>query len=233
MTLVEFFDNDVIHNILSTLILHPLKTIIIGADYDALSNFKKRAEYVLKKQNINTEIICINIKLEYSELKNMFSKLICDYENCVFDITGGNSLIHAAIGAVSEKTPISMHTVDSSKRDINIICDENGLYGTYYSAKLSVYEIISLYGGIINENSTDKSLLSGNFITDIKVMWSICNKNCSEWNRTISGIGAIVKHYSRGSGKSYIASVKDVYDGYRSVNKRFHLNENIIQRLIE
>ena len=53
------------------------------------------------------------------------AEIIEKYDDCVFDLSGGDSLIHTAIGAVSEKNSVSMHTVNVQKGSINIICDNN------------------------------------------------------------------------------------------------------------
>ena len=234
MTLVEFFDKETILNIFSTLSLHPQRTIIFGCDYDALLRFKERAEKVLKKININTEIICIETACnDFEKLKNRFCEIIEKYDDCVFDLSGGNSLIHTAIGAVSEKFSVSMHTVNVSKGIINVVCDNKGLYKEKHNVKLSIQDIVTIYGGVVEQNNSDKNKLSGEFVTDIKVLWSICNKNCSEWNKTISGLSSIVKRYSKGvDGGYYIADLEVIYDGYRQINRSFHLNENIVQRLM-
>lgn len=234
MTLVEFFDKDAILNIFSTLYLHPQRTIIFGCNYDALSRFKKKAEEVLRNKNIETEIICIEtVCNDFEKLKSTFCDVIEEYEDCAFDLSGGDSLIHTAMGAVSEKNSVSMHTVNVSKGKINVIFDNNDLYKEKHPVKLSIQEIVTLYGGIVEQKNSDKNKLSGEFVTDIKVMWSICNKNCSEWNKTISGLSSIVKRYSKGvDGGYYIADLSEIYDGHRQVNRSFHLNENIVQRLM-
>ena len=196
MTLVEFYDDNAVNNILSSLILHPKRVILLGYVYDELILFKERMLNIFKIQGIETKIICLEIeKMSFPEMKKFLSELIEKYGECVFDLSGGDSLIHSAVGAVSEKHTVSIHKANPEESIIEIICDENSLYKESHSAKLSINEIVMLNGGYPEFKNYKQKLSDIDFIKDIKILWNICNKNCAEWNKTILNIGSVLKYY--------------------------------------
>ncbi len=235
MTLIEFYDKNAIDNILSSLILQPKRVVLFGYDYDELIIFKERMLTIFKIHNIDTRVICFEIDgRTYPEIKKTLSELVEKYGDCAFDLSGGDNLIHTAMGAVSERLAVSMHTIDASKPSVNVISDVNNAYNKVHTAKLSVLDTIILNGGVTKLSGTKEFLKKPSFSNTIKSLWNICNKNCAEWNKTITNIGAVVKYYSSSPREFvYTSKLEDIYSGFKKVNKSFYLNTSIIKRLID
>lgn len=235
MTLIEFYDNNAIDNILSTMILRPKRVVLFGYNYDELAFFKERMEVIFNAYSVDTKIICFETDgTSYAEIKKSLSELVEKYGDCAFDLSGGDNVIHTAMGAVSEKFAVSMHTVEPSRPRINILNDVNGAYKNMHSVKLSVLDTIILNSGKAKPSDTKKLLNKPSFLKMIKSLWNICNKNCAEWNKTITNIGAVVKYYSKSPKELvYVAKPEDIYSGYKNINKSFTLNQSIVKRLID
>jgi len=235
MTLIEFFDNNAIDNIISSLILRPKRVVLFGYNYDSLVAFSERMNFTFKSKNIDIQVECIEIDNgSFEDTKKLFSEFIEKYGDCAFDLSGGDSLILAAIGAVSEKYSLSMHTVNLKNGTINIINDSNNAYKKFYGSKLSVEDCIIINGGVSKARNNRNTFRNSGFVNDIKNLWNICNKNCAEWNKTIHNLGEVIRCYAKKqSGKKmYVAKISDINEGFKKLNKSFYLNATIIQRLV-
>lgn len=235
MTLIEFFDNNAIDNIISSLILRPKRVVLFGYNYDSLTAFGERMDSTFKSKNIDTQVECIEIDNgSFESIKKLFSEFVEKYGDCAFDLSGGDSLILAAIGAVSEKYSLSMHTVNSINGTINIINDSNDAYKKFHNPKLTVEDCIVINGGVSRAKNNRNIFRNSGFINDIKNMWNICNKNCAEWNKTIHNLGEVIRCYAKKQSqkKMFVAKVSDINEGFKKVNKSFYLNSNVIKRLV-
>lgn len=235
MTLVEFFDNNSIDNILSSLILKPGRIILLGSCQEELEIFSRRMLKIFENRELNIKIDCFETEdADFNEIKKFLYELVEKYGECAFDLTGGSELIHVAVGAVSEKLPLSMHFVDSETGKLSVCLDSLDIYSKVLEPKLGFEEIISLFGGAVKQKTDAHSYKTENFIGDIKSVWEICRKNCSEWNKTVSTVSNIIKCHSKHRGNnSYVAMKEDVLKSYEQSGKRFSVNKNIFLKLAE
>ena len=233
MTLIEFYDENAVFNVLASLVLRPERVIIVGENFDKINSFQKRMTEVMRSKKMTTQIICYeNKSLTFPDLKKNISEIVEKYGDCVVDLTGGTEVTHAAVGAVSEKFPLSMHIVDLIGRKLVIFNDPNGVYKKFYKPTLSVEECITLYGGKTYCDYNKSFYEQEEVLTDIKNLWNICNKNCAEWNKTISNIGSAIKYYAKSEKENhYIANINEISEGFNKFNKRFFINEQVINKL--
>ncbi|MDD6309254.1 MAG: hypothetical protein PUB07_07905 [Clostridia bacterium] len=188
MTLVEFFDDIAIHNAFSSLLFHPDRLILVGKDKRKMDAFRLRLQSVFLLRGLRTkiEILVINSK-NYQEVLHQFEKLLQVYTDCYFDITDGEESMLVAVGALSAKHTIPMHTVHPIHGSFSPI---NGFsYPTAHSIQLRISELIALYGGKMTESFAPNP--QDNFTRQACMdAWDICKQNCSAWNSAISTIRA-------------------------------------------
>lgn len=235
MTLVEFYDSNSIDNILSSLVLHPKRVLLLGKSFEELEAFEKRMLKIFEKRKLNIKTECFETDgCGFDDIKKFLFELVEKYGNCAFDLTGGSEVIHLALGAVSEKLPVSMHFTDSETGDIKICSDSLGLYKEFFKPKLDFEDIAAVFGGVVKQKKNSSSYKTDDFVGDVKALWNICSRNCGEWNKTVQSVAKLIKDYATHRGNNaYSANKKDVSDGYERLGRKFTLNKNIIMRLKE
>lgn len=235
MTLVEFYDSNSIDNILSSLILNPKRVILLGENYDELEIFEKRMLKIFEKRKLNIKTECFEIDgYEFEDIKKFLYELVEKYSRCAFDLTGGSDIIHLALGAVSEKLPLSMHFVSSETGKLTVCSDKLDLYKQISEPKLGFEELASIFGGSLKQKRTKNSYKTENFVDDIKLIWHICSRNCIEWNKTVQAVANLLKFYAKHRGNNaYYADKNEVLSGYGQFGRKFALNKNIVMKLGE
>ena len=201
MTYIEFFDKEASENIAACLTFTPKRVIYLG-DNEALikkhiNNYKK----VFKAREQEIEFLYEIIKKSnLDKIIEVLSDIVEKYENCVFDITGGEEILNFALGIVYEKYPHKNIQISRFNLRNNIIfdCDKDGKTIYRDVPTLSIDENIKIYGGEILygdifEDGTYKWELNDEFLTDIENIWKICKTNVRYWNMQISIFEAIEK----------------------------------------
>lgn len=187
MTIIEFFDNIPIHNALSTLFLSPEKVILFGTDAKKMQAFSNCLTKVITSLHLPTRVEVAHIpdKTYLSVLKKL-EEIVLKYPDCSFDLTGGETEILVAMGALSQKHGTPMHTVDLKKGTYTPLL-EGKPQSALRSPKLSIGENIWLYGGKISESFIPPAKNDA-FWEDVLTVWAVCRENPSAWNAAISAL---------------------------------------------
>ncbi len=193
MTYIEFFDKTASENISACLTYAPDRVIYIGDNSKLMKKHIVNYEKVFKARGCNIELIFKTIiKRNLDNVVELISEIIETYDDCVFDITGGDEILVFALGMVYSKYSdknIQVHRFNL-RNNTFYDCDKDGK--TIYKEMpiLSIEENIRIYGGevaygFINEDKTYKWDLTSDFLDDINLIWDICKRNVRYWNMQI------------------------------------------------
>ena len=190
MTLIEFFEKDAIENICSSLIRIPDRVIMIG-DRKSMKKHTERYETVLTSRGCSVEFIPRTInKNKMQSIVDTLSGIVEEYDDCVFDLTGGDELCLTATGIVCERYKdlnLQMHRINVRNNTI-IDADQDGITIMEETAPLlSIEENVRIYGGDIvydedRDGTTFRWDMNTDFKRDINAMWDICRKDVRLWN---------------------------------------------------
>ena len=184
-TLIEFFDDNQLNNVVASLRMKPSRIVFVG--YDALMSPGKISaiEKMFAMKNMKVEIEYCEIgRYDFDDIVNKLETIISENEDCCFDLTGGKELALAAMGYIAGKHTIPMVQFNvRSGKFIRVKNSEN--IPEPPGATLSVKESIVLGGGAILENEPGDVTWDFNdeFIRDVNTMWEICREKCSLWNK--------------------------------------------------
>ncbi len=190
MTIIEFLDSVSIHNALSTLLLSPERLVLLGADAVQLDACKSRMEKIILSQHLPTRVEVVVCAGKYPALIKALERILATYPDCAFDVTGGQDEMLVAMGVLSRKYGIPMHTVDPAFHTLSPL-DEGMAYPLPRSPRLSVSENITLYGGRITGSFTPPP--STDFWADVLDVWSVAKQDCGAWNTAISSLHHFVR----------------------------------------
>ncbi len=184
MTIIEFFDAEMLENIIGALMLRPERIVLFGKDYKKMASFCERALNILKKQGIETEMTVTAVNTtDYFAVSDMLSLLADTYPDCVFDLTGGEETVLVAMGAVASKRNIPMHSINPRTQKIKTILPSGETKKEIKPAHLPLEDAIALFGGSLTEFTARPK--SSEWEKDIFKMWNICKKDCGRWNAAI------------------------------------------------
>ena len=192
MTYVEFFSPVVSENICTCLARAPERVVLVGDNRKLLKRHAERYKelFAAKGMDIEFEGKSVN-KNNMQSVIDALSELVEKYDDCVFDLTGGEDIYLVAIGIVSER--YSARGVQLQRFNLRngtvMDCDMDGVVlQELQMPQLTVEENIRFYGGsIIREGvaATYDWDLTPEFIADIAVMWEICREDAAQWNMAL------------------------------------------------
>ena len=195
MTYIEFFDKDVCENICSCLVISPERVILIGDNKKLLEKHAYRYGEVLRSKGFDIEFLYRSVnKNQIQSIITALTNIIEEYDDCVFDLTGGDELYLTAVGILFERFKdknLQMHRINIRNGMImDCDCDGNTIE-TDSIIPLSIEEYLRLYGGniVYNEQKSEGTYqwcLDEEFIDDVFVMWSVCKKDVRLWNTQIA-----------------------------------------------
>ncbi len=192
MTYIEFFDDNHIENICACLAEPPGRMVLIGNDNKKLLKHAARYREVFLARGYDIEFVCRGVnKNNLAGIVNVLAEIVMTYDNCVFDLTGGDDLYLVASGIVLERMGDRKPRVHRFNLNNNTLldCDGNGAMVTKNIAPyLTAEENIRLYCGDIvyddvQQNGTHKWVFDEEFCADIRAMVGIWKKNVKHWNR--------------------------------------------------
>ncbi len=236
MTIIEFFDKEMLDNIIGTLIYKPERVVILGKDTDKLDFFANNMREILKEKKIKTEVIVDSvISSDYSCIVQKLNELIDTYPDCVFDLTGGDGLVLVAMGAVSSERNITMHTINPKRAKIKTI--KSGIEHTEWkNACLSPPQAIKLYGGnlasgLFGTEKVCKFKIETTSVRDITAIWHICRNNPSDWNTAIDALSSMVDNSDRKHRLSFHLP-KDYFKPKKNISHKVSCLKNTLLKLI-
>ena len=194
MVVIEFFSETPIDNMISTLTSHPDKVILVGQSKIIRKNGKAYEKFLTSVGNDTTQIdYCSVIPHDLGNIVTALEKIVMDYPDCHFDLTGGDELAMVAIGIVYERHKdkgIKLHQYNI-RTGVVYDCDMDGRVFSSEIPSLTVEQNIILHGGSIVTDTqragcTYPWVLDEEFTADVFAMWEICRRNCALWNYQIT-----------------------------------------------
>ena len=199
MTYIEFFDNSSVENIIACLTYTPDRVIYIGDNAKRMKRHIQNYEKVFAGRGHEIEFQYRTVS--GSKLENMvalLSEIIERYDDCVFDLSGGEELMTFAFGVVYARYPdknIQIHKLNLRNNAI-YDCDKDGQTIYHQQPVLTIEENIRIYGGeiageSIGDNKSYRWDLNEEFINDINRIWDICKVDVRLWNKQIGALAAL------------------------------------------
>ncbi len=183
MTIIEFYDKEMLENIIATLVYHPERMVLFGKNSKKMNAFRLRAEKILRKKNIKTEISVVTVNVsDYFAVCDMLRSLTKTYPDCIFDLTGGEETVLVAMGAVSNEQNVPMRSINPRSCRAKTVFPKNSADTAKLCASLSIDDAISLFGGTLTESF---GVPQGKLREDVMTLWDICRKNCGSWNTAV------------------------------------------------
>ena len=186
MTYIEFFDKDVCENICSCLVNSPERVILIGNNKKLLEKHAERYSELFYSKRLEIEFLYRSVnKNQIQSIITALSNIVEEYDDCVFDLTGGDELYLTSVGILSERFKeknLQMHRINL-RNGVITDCDCDGnTFETDSIIPLSIDEYLRLYGGNVVYDSqksegTYNWNLNEDFLDDVFVMWSVCKKD--------------------------------------------------------
>lgn len=240
MTLIEFFEKDAIENICSSLTKTPDRVILLGDKLKLLQRHVDNYKKIFTSRGMNVEFICRTInKNKMQTIISALSAIVEQYDDCVFDLTGGEDLYLVAAGVVSERykeKAIQMHRFNIRNNTI-IDGDEDGkTILENETPVLSVEENIRIYGGDIiydenRENATFRWDMTSDFKRDINLMWDICRQDPRLWNTQICVFEAAEKLSGYKEGLEVCVPTDYLKDSVKRIGGTYVTNWRILEGL--
>ena len=190
MTYIEFFDATASKNVGACLSYAPDRVVFIGGNTNTVNRHIANYTRVFEDRGIHIEFDHKTAsKSNLENAVNLLKKLVETYDDCVFDITGGEEILNLALGVVCAKNPdrnIQIHKFNLRTNSM-YDCDKDGTTVFKDIPSLSVAENIRIYGGDIlygeiHEEKTYLWDLTPDFLEDIEKIWTVCKGNVRLWN---------------------------------------------------
>ena len=186
---IEFFDEEPIENVITSLNFEIDKTIFFGYE-EVMKPKRKGTESFLKKVCKVREVEFYPVdRDDLNAILDVISAVIKREQECgnqvYFDLTGGESLLLVAFGILSRTFQAPMYLFDIATHELReFCCVENSLsrLATKRRISLTLDQYISLYGGTINYRQK-KSFkdVSIDGAVDIENMWNLSRKHGDKW----------------------------------------------------
>ena len=196
MTIVEFYDSDPIENAVSLLLEGAEKIIYIGYNSKQLKRVIEDYSEIASNKGILVEFDSKTAnRNDLLSITTVLENIVEAEKECVFDLSGGDDLYLVAAGIVYEKNRdnVQLHRFNVRNGKLSD-CDADGNVLQAKFNELSLDEIVKCADGKIVYDTEEPLAthiwdFTPDFISDIEVLWSICNQNNRRWNAMLSEIG--------------------------------------------
>ena len=198
MTIIEFFDEDPIENVVSQIVCRPDRIIYLGEKRQMERGKPGLLRYLQRTApEVGTEFRSIS-RNDVPGLIRLFTELAETCEDCVFDLTGGDDAVLFAMGAVYSRITerggrVRKFNVRTGRpADLGLGPEPEALP----LPRMTVEDAILLHGGsVIPETGPDGAPLSWDlseaFTRDLAAMWEVCRANCGQWNAQTAMLGTL------------------------------------------
>ncbi len=199
MTYVEFFDPVAAENVCACLTYAPNRVIYVGDNSKIIGEHIGRYKKMFEARGESIEFLCRTVtRSKLCDVVDFLQDIVDTYDDCVFDITGGDEMYLLALGIVFEKNPERNLQIHKFNLRNNMIydCDKDGKTIYRDAPSLTVEENIRIYGGEIvygevGEEKTYNWDLTPEFRADIDAIWEVCSEYASMWNVQIAAFEAV------------------------------------------
>lgn len=238
MTYIEFFDPVSVENIATCLTYMPDRVVLIGDSKPVKARIVHYQRVFADRGHPEVEFIAKAIsKTNLTAAVEELRKLVDTYEDCVFDITGGDEVLIMALGIVCAtcEKKIRVHKINLRSGTV-YDCDHDGETVFRDVPQLSVEENIRIYGGDVvygdvHSVDTYRWDLTEEFCADVDAMWRICRDIGLYWNIWLTLLDAIC-NAAQTNGLSVSACVQDVRESLPPTI-RYEFGRGFIRDLIE
>jgi len=198
-TVIEFFDEDPIENLI-TCINYQFDKVLYFGHKDSMTQERVRITRDSLKRICNiTEVEFIELsKKSLDRVVEILEREVNEEKKqknqCFFDLTGGEGLILVAMGILSTKYETPMHRYDIWSGELTVFGNKEGLRideaVPSKEVKLSLDDMIAMWDGVINyrqQKMAKSHLEEKEFIADFEKIWSVAGRDAKKWN-TFSGM---------------------------------------------
>ena len=242
MTYIEFYDKNSIENLCACLAMHPDEVILVGDNKKAMKRHIEIYDNVFKARKKEIKFSYKSIcRWNTAEIIEVLEKIVENYDDCVFGITGGDEMVVFAIGMICERyanteKKVQVHKISINNNEVHD-CDMDGEKIASCTPFLTVDENIQIYGGkVLYDDVQGENTYLWDMTTDFKQeiedMWSICKKDTKEWNKQI-GVFSTIKKVGTASedGLTITANIADVVKYYAKNDGDYRINRKLIAEL--
>ncbi len=196
MTLVELFEKSVIDNLCSSMIIIPDRIVFVGTSKKEMQRVfdeKYIRFFGLRRATVETVYVSLD-PLDPKSAVDTFDELTRKYDDCVFDLTGGNESFIVAAARISERYPergIQLHKFNVKNGTIiDLDLDGKTILDGERTPEISVREIIALNGGRVifdDERVGGTHVFDDSILDDplVDKLWTICKDSDNNWNEAI------------------------------------------------
>lgn len=188
---VEFFDENPLENVITSLNYKVDKTIFFGYSQILKERMECTRKFLKEICGVQTVEYCVVDEVNLPEILECIATKIqnelAQGNQVFFDLTGGEGLLLVVFGILSKEFQASMHLYDIPSNQIF----EYGYEGSALLSKtaeldpirLDLDGFVSLYGGVINYRMKKdyKNTWSQEDIEDIENMWKLSRKYSAKW----------------------------------------------------
>lgn len=194
--LVEFYSEEPIENVMAMIKYRPEKIIFLGHKDNMITKKIHDIEHFRDSKCPDTELEFIEVpKDDLNGAIEMLTDIIREYPGVRFELTGGSELILIALGCIAARMNISKMRIDPfTGKEIEIRGD--AVNTTEYHYSIGIAEDIILHGGVLTEQTGSYSdwKFTEQFREDIRILWDICKKYKTNWNKYCSVIDELRKN---------------------------------------
>ncbi len=195
-TLVELYDKEPLDNIISSCIFEP-DNVVYLCDINDHSMRKEQAVYkLLQRRKMKTLPRFYYVDTTNpSAIQRAFSAIVRDWQDCVFDLTGGKDLALLCAGAFCERHKIPCYYIDVYHRRLIPIqkCEE--IQETFEMPQLRAEDVLGAAGaGILGYGHFPLSLIDEEFERDIEQVWECIMKAPHRWGGVAGYFQAVFRN---------------------------------------
>ncbi len=232
MTIIEFFDRAVLKNVANALFCEPDRVIMVGHDVRQIYACFDYLRPLIAKNGRDIELIPMKAdRNDVCEITRVLREIVNRYDDCVFDLTGGEDLYLVAVGSIMATHNVQCHRFDFGKKKL-IDCDADGEVCPVESFDVSVDDLIALHGGKIVDDPYDRYyqepwVLTEELHADLEDMCdSMTNEyngqtNPGAWNATMTCLGAVCSAAADPDSLSVSFDLEDVGASTASGKSRY------------
>ena len=229
MTIIEFFDTEQLENIIGTLLFSPERTVLFGKDFRKMEAFQKRAEMILKSKGIQTEISIVTVNTKnFVAVTDELRALVSRYPDAIFDLTGGEELVLAAMGAVAQEKRIPMQLIQPANGRIRTFFTDGNETSEHRFSTLTAHDAMLLFGGTVEEHVKAKQVLR--YEKEIETLFGICAKDPNRWNMGLEQLSSFVSEFDE---KNTVNVTKSrLKNGLEFGSKKTKAMDEILQEIV-
>ena len=242
MTYIEFFDKVSVVNIAACLTYVPERVVMIGTKKKLIEKYIKRYEKIFSDRGYNIEFIPRSVSgNNIDHAVSILQETVDKYDDCVFDITGGEEILNMALGIVLKNNPEKNIQIHKFNLNTNLLydCDRDGNTVYREAPSLTVEENVRSYGGDIlyggvYDDETYRWTSEDGFTDDVRLMWDICKDDPGTWNVQLGVLEAVERVGKKSDdGLEITARVSAVRAYLRKNNGIYKIIRGLLNALVE